>query len=217
MQLAKRTSATDDRLVQVVDQPELPAAPGVERMFREIYARVLPHCMRHAETLLSKEEARDAVHNAMQRAWALWRGLTPEEMSDAYVYRAVHREIIVMSRRNDQMVDLDDAEAELAQHAIEDIDHFTRPTTAQAVHDAAIDAMPPRRRQVMLLIQRFHLTYEEVGEQLGMSIGTVNTHMRLANEQIRVAFTASGFRLDRSKGPGKGFVLTSGESGGRNV
>lgn len=217
MHLARRTSAPDDKLVGVVDQPELPAAPGVERMFREIYERVLPHCMRRAERFLSKDEARDAVHNAMQRAWALWRGLTPEEMSDAYIYRAVHREIIVMARRNDRMVDLEDAEAELAQHAIEDIDHFTRPTTAQAVHDAAIEAMPPRRRQVMLLVQRFHLTYAEVAEQLDMSIGTVNTHMRLANEQIRAAFTASGFRLERPTAPGKGFVLTSGETGGRNV
>ncbi len=218
MQLAKRTSEADDKLVGVVDEPELPAAPGVERMFREIYERVQPHALRHAEKLLSPDEARDAFHNALQRAWNLWRKLTPEEMNDGYLYRAVHREVIAMSRRNDRMVDLEDAEAQLTQMALRDIDQFTRATTAEDVIDVVIAAMPARRRQVYLLVQRFHMTYQEVAEQLEISIGTVNTHMHRANEEMRAAFKERGFRLGKSEGPGTGFILLpSGGSGVTNV
>jgi RNA polymerase sigma-70 factor (ECF subfamily) len=218
MQLAKRTNEADDKQIGVVDKPELPAAPGVERMFREIYERVQPHALRHAEKLLSRDEARDAFHNAMQRAWSLWRKLTPEEMSDAYLYRAVHREVIAMSRRNDRMVDIDDAEAELTQLALRNIDQFTRATTAEDVIDAVTAAMPARRRQVYLLVQRYQMTYQDVAEQLDISIGTVNTHMLRANESMRAAFRERGFRLGKSEGPGTGFkLLPSGGSGVTNV
>ena len=207
MQLAPRTNDPDDKLVGVVDKPELQAAPGVERMFREIYERVQPHALRHAETVLSKDEARDAFYNALQRAWSLWHTLQPEQMNDGYIYRAVKREVLAMKRRNDRSVSIGDVDAELTQHAIQDIAQFTRATTADEVLDMAIAAMPPRRREVMLLLQRFHLTYEEIGEQLDMSLGTVKTHLRLANEDIRLAFRAAGFKLAKPNASRKGFVL----------
>jgi RNA polymerase sigma factor (sigma-70 family) len=218
MQLAKRTNEPDDRQLGVVDPPELPAAPGVERMFREIYERVQPHALRHAEKLLSRDEARDAFHNALARAWNLWRKLTPEEMSDAYLYRAVKREVIAMCRRNDRMVDLEEADAQITQMALRDIDQFTRATTAEDVIDVVLAAMPARRRQVYLLIQRYQMTYKEVAEQLDITVGTVNTHMLRANEAMRAAFKEKGFRLGKTEGPGTGFVLLpSGGSGVTNV
>lgn len=218
MQLAKRTNEPDDKQVGVVDPPELPAAPGVERMFKEIYERVQPHALHHAEKFLSRDEARDAFHNALERAWNLWRKLTPEEMSDAYLYRAVHREVIAMSRRNARMVDLEEADAQLTQMALRNIDQFTRATTAEDVIDAVTAAMPARRRQVYLLVQRYQMTYKEVAEQLEISIGTVNTQMLRANEEMRAAFKERGFRLGRTDRPGTGFtLLPSSGSGVTNV
>ena len=33
-------------------------------------------------------------------------------------------------------------------------------------------------------------------EAMGLSVGTINTHMRLANKDLRTAFTRAGFRIE---------------------
>jgi RNA polymerase sigma-70 factor (ECF subfamily) len=49
---------------------------------------------------------------------------------------------------------------------------------------AAIDAMPPRRREVFLLHRLEELSYVEISRRLGISISAVEKHMRLAMAQL---------------------------------
>lgn len=216
MQLTRHKSERRERLVGVEPPPWLPAAPGVEQMFVEIFRRVAPRAIQHARRFLSREDARDALSSAIEKAWRQWKHLTPEQMSDAYLYRAVHHEIVLIYRRNKRIVGLDDATAELAQLAIGEIDAFTRATTAEEVLDLVIAAMPEARRNVMLLVQR-GMTHREVAEHLQITRGTVSRHALMANEEIRAAFRNRGFRLARGA-PGKAIrLLPPGRSEGPNV
>lgn len=181
--------------VEVVPRESLPAAPGKEEMFAEFHAALLPVAMDHASRFLSEGEARDAVCDALAEMWVRWGKLTPEQRTAAYALGAVHHHVLKQLRVNKPLVSVDDAEAELAHLAIHEIDRPTRAITAGDVIDEVVEAMPPRRREVFLLVRELRYTYKEVSALLSMSEGTVNTHMRLATNDIRSAMKGSGFRI----------------------
>lgn len=49
---------------------------------------------------------------------------------------------------------------------------------------AAIDAMPPRRREVFLLHRIEELTYPQIARRIGVSVKAVEKHMHLAMKQL---------------------------------
>lgn len=164
-------------------------------MFGELYSRLLPVAVDHAARFLSEGEARDAVSDAFAEVWVRWTNLAVEQRTAAYVLGAVHHHILKQLRANKRLVALDDAEAELTHLAIHEIDTPTRATTAGDVIDLVVAAMPHRRRDVFLLVRELRYTYKEAAALLSISEGTVNTHMRLAAEDVRTALQRHGFRI----------------------
>jgi RNA polymerase sigma-70 factor (ECF subfamily) len=53
-----------------------------------------------------------------------------------------------------------------------------------ALIDAAIDSLPPRRKEVYLLSRHERLTYQEIATRLGISRESVKTHIELATSGI---------------------------------
>lgn len=53
--------------------------------------------------------------------------------------------------------------------------------------DAALYTLPPRARQAFLLVQLEHLTYEQVAQQLGVSVRTVQRYIVQGYEQCLLA------------------------------
>jgi RNA polymerase sigma-70 factor (ECF subfamily) len=212
MPLARRTEPKELN-VGIVPPPSLPAAAGKEEMFAELYRRLLPVAVDHAARFLSEGEARDAVSDAFAEVWVRWTKLAPEQRSTAYVLGAVHHHILMQLRANKRLVSLDDAEAELTHLAIHEIDTPSRATTAGDVVDLIVAAMPHRRREVFLMIRELRYTYKEVAALLSISEGTVNTHVRLAAEDVRTALQRHGFRI----GAGGTALLAPGSKEGTDV
>lgn len=201
--LTKVSQTPGQKLVATVERPRLPAAPGVEREFSEIVERVYSGAVnRAAKVLENLHEAQDAVGTAIQKAWAVWTTLTPEQMSDAYLQRAVTNEIIavIRERRDKTVVSMEDVERELEQLAFAQMEQASRHVQPADRLDAVLALMPRRRREVVLLVHVFNFRYQEVADLLGLSIGTVNTHMRLASAEIRAAFHGQ-FRLGDGEAP----------------
>ena len=201
--LTKVPQQPGQKLVATVERPRLPADPGVERDFAEIVERVYPGALNRASKILeNRDDAEDAVGTAIQKSWSVWTTLTPEQMSDAYLQRAVTNEIInvIRERRSKDVVSIDEVELELEQIAFAQIEQASRHVKPADKLDAVIAAMPRRRREVVLLVHVFNFKYQEVAEMLGLSMGTVNTHMRLASAEIRAAFKGQ-FRLGEGDTP----------------
>jgi RNA polymerase sigma-70 factor (ECF subfamily) len=57
-------------------------------------------------------------------------------------------------------------------------------TFSSSVIDAAIDQLPPRRKEVWLLSRHERLRHKEIAERLGISPESVKTHLKLASEAI---------------------------------
>lgn len=205
---------TDSRplSIGVIPRPTLPAAPGDEEMFRDLYLRMQLRGFDHASRFLSASEAEDAVSDGLSEVWQRWKHLTLEQRTAEYCLGAIHHHVLKRLRHNKRMVSLQDAEAELTQLALHEIEAVTRATTLEEVIDLVVAAMPPRRRDVFLLVRELRYTYKEVGEMLSMSEGTVNTHVRLANADIRAAIAHhGGFRLPAGTAARLGSGIAAGE------
>lgn len=201
----RRTKESRERdllLVGVVPPPTVltvPVTADLERLFVDAYERLHGPSLDHAECSLSADDARDAVADAMVALWLRWATLTPGQRSDKWIFGVVHRCVRAKRRANRRAnrhhVSLDEAEAALERLAASTIPDLTGRDTAADVLDLALSVMPPRRREVLLLVKEAGFTYAEAAEELGLSVGTINTHMRLATKDLSAAFTRAGFRL----------------------
>lgn len=199
----KSHSTKDTLLVGVVAPPRLPAETDLEQLFREAYLRLHGRLIDHAERFLDSEAAADAVAQAMQELWERWPRLTPEQRNDKYIFGIVHHIVFDQLRAQGEFVSLEEAEAELDRQVERGVVAASRRDTAAEVLDEVLLHMPPRRREVLLLIKEEGFAYKEVAEILGVSEGTVNTHYRLAMETLRAAFVNAGFNLTGSAKPAR--------------
>ncbi len=163
--------------------------------FTATYRRLHPRALDHATRFVSTADAEDAVGDAFADLWIRWPSLSPEKRADKYVFAAVHYCVYAKLRANGRYISLDEAEPELDARAESAMETPSRYDTPADVLDAAVAALPPRRREVFLLIREQNLEYGEAAIALGLSRGTVNTHMRLAMDQVRTAFARAGFRI----------------------
>lgn len=217
MRLARTTPSPerDRRLAGVVPPPNgsLPA-PSIEDVFLAAYARLHGRILDHAGRFVSEDDARDAVQDAWLAIWRAWQSPTLARRDDRYVFTAVRNCVKLKLRENNRLVSLDDAEPELDQQATTTFRDDARGTTMADVLDAALLVMSPRRREILLLVKEQGFTYAEVAEMLGLSLGTINTHIRLAYEDLRVAFRRAGYYIADPKARQKRLPAPKTPTGG---
>jgi len=206
----------------VVRRPTEPAAIVVESelelLFRETYLRLYATLRRYAERFLSRDDAADAVCDTFAEVWFRWAALTPEQRNDRYFFRALRNFIYDARRRQRERLSLEDAQAELERRAAHLYDDAPSPHARVGdLIDVALAAMPPRRREALLLAKEQGYSYQEVADILGVSIGTVNTHLRLALADLRDAFKRAGFRTKELKAAGLQLLLPASSRDTDNV
>ena len=199
MRLERTGSQSNRRKALVADVPPpgaaIESALELEQRFIEVYRQVHGRMLDHAERTLDRESARDAAAEAAADVWCRWHLLRPEQRTDAYFITAVNHSIIDVLRGSRPSLELEDAEEELERKAALAMETISRGDTAADVLDLALAVMPTRRREVLLLVKEHAFTYPEAAEALGLSIGTINSHMRLAHRDLKTAFTRAGFRI----------------------
>jgi RNA polymerase sigma-70 factor (sigma-E family) len=147
-----------------------------DRLFRDEHVGLL----RFAYLLCGDHHrAEDAVAEALARTWPRWRGGGIDDPK-AYVRRAIVNELRGRARRASVRRRHDDRRR--VEPAVRLLDHDA--AERDAVHEALL-RLPLRQRAAVVL--RF---YEDRSEQqtadlLGVSPGTVKTHVHRAIEQLR--------------------------------
>lgn len=181
--------------VAVVPTPSTALDPLSEPQFLEAYHRIHTRARDHAERFLGPEDASDAFGDAVLALVRRWPTLTPAQRTDKWMFGVVHRCVVAKLRENRPYVSFDDAEEDILEMAAP-ADSGEEPTEATELLDVCLARMPQRRREVLLLVREQGFTYAEAAEALGVSVGTVNTHIRLATDNLRAAFARAGFRIE---------------------
>jgi len=167
---------------------------GNQIAFKEIYDRYNQVLFLFAfRKLQSEAEAMDVVHDVF--AWLLENShsLHLKSSLSGYLYRSVLHKIFDIFRKQDtfkryinegqHFIDMEDNQT----------DFLIREKDIREQINNEIAAMPPRMREVYELKYREQLNAEQIGEKLGISPQTVQTHLKRGNKHLRNRLGAAIF------------------------
>lgn len=178
---------------------------GLREIDQWFIDRVLPHERRYLALArrfsASADEAADLVQDAYARIMAAegWRFI---EAPPAYVLTMV-RNLGVQRLRRARVVTMESlAGAESTRHASDSPDPFDEASGRQRLRLAldALNALPPRCREVVTLRRLHDMPSREIARRLGLSLSTVEK--RLARGMVLMA-EAMG-RAEASEAPPQG-------------
>lgn len=132
---------------------------------------------------LSNADAEDLVQTAFIYIWRHRDRIDPDRSLRAYLFRIGHTRALNRHRANDRFDD------DATVHRTPSHDHSPEADTLNREQrnriDDAINALSPRRQQVVRLCVLNSFTYREAAEVLDVTRKTVENHMRLALKDLR--------------------------------
>lgn len=149
-----------------------------ERYFRELYQPLCMFALRFTERL---DDAEDIVQQAFADVWDKNINNILIDNLKSYMYQAVRNRSLSLVMQptdlqtTDQLPDMEDSsEDERIYNAERDARLWN-----------AIDGLPPERKKIFLLSKRDGLKYQEIAEELNISIKTVENQMGKALKSLR--------------------------------
>lgn len=152
-------------------------AGGDQRAFALIVSRytkvIYPHLLSYVK---NAQKAEEITQDVFLRIWNNREKLTDIENFSGYIY---------VIARNRALTALKERLADAATASVDQLqDLLTRPESVPVelkelaiVLDEAINALPPRRKEVFMLSRKEGLTYEEIAGRLHISRSTVRQHI----------------------------------------
>ena len=170
---------SDERLVDLV-------RAGSEPAFDAIVSRYRGPLLRYCTPLLGRERAEDAVQQAFVNAYkAMHRNDSKLELK-AWLYRIAHNVSLNTLRDRElrhEELSLDIPGAPAPEHELEQ-----RERLAEVM--AAVQALPERQREAIVLRELEGRSYDEIAMALGVGGGSVRALLNRARNSVRLAATA---------------------------
>jgi RNA polymerase sigma factor (sigma-70 family) len=151
--------------------------PKAEQSFDEFFASVFPRAQAVARRIVGPSLAEDMAIEGVARAYARWNTLTKMEYPEAWVLRVVTNLALDEVRRK---------RVPLSEITVRDA------SSDFVIHDSvvkAIRSLTKRQQEVVVLRYIADLPEVEVARILGMSTGTVGTHLHRAIARLRTYMT----------------------------
>lgn len=159
---------------------------AIEQLDRLLRARLLRY---FSGTALSGEDAEDLVQKTLLAVFSNVEQLEDPRRFLGWLFAIAHnvRGSALEERRRRERVEVGGVTApEPASAPMEEGIHDER---RLAVVRAAIERLPPRQRQCLLLRVRDGMPYEEIAATLRLSANTVRNHLTQARESLRRTLT----------------------------
>jgi RNA polymerase sigma-70 factor (ECF subfamily) len=139
----------------------------------------------------NEPDARDLTQEAFIRVFRAWRSFRPGTSFLSWIYRIVtnlHRDEL---RRHKGRYQEEILDANEPQHvgggrplAVEPIEEYVDGYPSEPV-SKALSALTAEQRQIVLLADVEDFSYQEIGEIVGCSVGTVRSRLHRARGQLR--------------------------------
>jgi len=149
-----------------------------DESFDLAFSVLFPRAFRLTYRLLGdRAAAEDAAAEALARAFADWKRVAVLPYREAWVLRVATNVALDQIRRRKQPVASSPAPSE---------DEDTQ--ALRVALWAALRALPHRQREIVVLRYIAGLTEGEVAQLLGLSLGTVKTHVSRGRAALRLVF-----------------------------
>ena len=146
----------------------------IDNLFKLYYR---PLCLYALHYMGDTDESEDIVQESFTSLWQ-----SPSSISDpkSYLYRTVRNRSIdrLRSKGKVDIVPLDDVSA------ISDEEAMLR-SEREALLWTAVDSLPAKRRELLLLSKRDGLKYSEIAQRMGISENTVRNQISRALDALR--------------------------------
>ena len=127
------------------------------------------------------ETAQDMAQETFVRAWNHLPNYKPRSAFISWLYRIATNATLDMLRRERETVDVDDLPIAAAGKSPEAM--LEAKDRAELVQQAVL-GLPPASRSVLVLREYEALSYREIGDTLGIPIGTVMSRLNYARTRL---------------------------------
>ncbi|SEM04610.1 RNA polymerase sigma-70 factor, ECF subfamily [bacterium A37T11] len=138
--------------------------------------------------LKDNDMADEALQDLFMKLWENREKIDPEQPIKAYLFRIaenlVYDRFRKASRDKEMRKHFLNTATELYSHIEEKLFDAENRTLLYK----AIDQLPPKRREVVILCKIDGLSYEEAAQQLGVSVNAINDHIKKANAFFKQYF-----------------------------
>ncbi len=159
---------------------------GDHDAFTQLYEKysvlLIPTILR---LLKSQELTEELLQKLFIKIWDSREQIDPEKSFKAYVYRIAQNMVYYSFREDSRQKRLLDfvisQKSESYSHIEENLIHREMEELIQA----ALEKLPPKRREVYRLFRYEEKSYKEISELLHISTSTINDHLQKANKFLR--------------------------------
>lgn len=162
---------------------------GNEKAFRKLFDLYYQDIYGYSVSLLkSKEAAEENVQDVFMKVWQNRENLNPEQSFKAYLFTIARNQAFntLNKAANDQL--LKEAVFYESQKSHDYGDYSIREEDCKKLRQEAIRQLPPKRKKIFKMSRKKGMSYEEISQELGISINTVRNQMSKALESMRVFF-----------------------------
>ena len=161
-------------------------ARGDQYAFTLIYKRYYPIIYGFAQHLLHDDEpAVDLVQETMLHIWQLGSKLDAVNNLEGYIKTFARRRAVDILRHRAVEQRADQMMGDKWKEGHNDTEEAILLGEGRKILQNGIDLLPRQQRLVYQLCQQEGLKYEEAAQSLGISTGTVKTHLKLGMRFLR--------------------------------
>jgi RNA polymerase sigma-70 factor, ECF subfamily len=196
-----------DRDRALVERCQAGDSAAYGNLYARYNERLLRFCLRR---LNDRHEAEDAAQEAFARAWKALPNFAGERRFYPWLTVIAGNICTDMLRRRSRSTPTDDLELKLCQPVgssgeIANDEMLMAAVDGELVHQA-LNRLSDRHRHVLDLREGSGLTYQQIADQEGVEIGTIETLLWRARQALKREFAV----LSESKGAFAGFLVGVG-------
>lgn len=166
---------------------------GNEQAFDALFRHYSALVYRFAYSYLkSRVEAEEIVQDCFLKIWEKRQQLREDAPLKGYLFTTAHHAILNQLRRSQHHLRFQAHAATINPGVITNGAEYSE---MEALYQAALDKLPPKRRQIFILSRQQGLSYSEIAAQLNLSVKTVEAQIMQALKFLRTYFRAHGSEI----------------------
>ena len=136
--------------------------------------------------LKSKEFAEENVQDVFLKVWLHRENLNLEKSFKAYLFTIARNGAFNFLNKAANDASLKDEVFYTSQKSYDEGDYSIREEDCKKLRKQAIKQLPPKRKKIFKMSRKHGKTYEEISQELGISVSTVKNQMSKALETLRI-------------------------------
>ena len=176
---------------------------GDREAFDRFCLTLYPAMLSYAKVFLSDEGAEDIVQDVMLGVWRRREILDENYDPRIYIFRSIYNRSLNYLKREQLASDFRSwNERRIAMYEHETLDPDRNPVIRRLLDGdlkdsllKAIDALPPKRQEIIRMHFVEEIPNKEIAKRLGISLSTVENHINAALKKMRATLSEEEFML----------------------